>query len=72
MMWGWPGGPGWGPMWGFGWIFPVLIIVGFVFLMIRLRRGPRSDRAQNILRERFARGEITKEQLETMRKDLGA
>ena len=72
MMWGWPGGPGGGPMWGFGWILPMLIIMGFVYLMMRLRHGSKGDRALSVLRERYAKGEITKEQFETMRKDLGA
>jgi len=59
-------------MWGFGWILPMLIIMGFVYLMMRLRHGSKGDRALSVLRERYAKGEITKEQFETMRKDLGA
>jgi putative membrane protein len=73
MMWGWQGGNGAGywPMWGFGWVIPVLVIIGFVFLMIRMRHGPRVDRALSVLRERYAKGELTKEQFDSMRKDLG-
>lgn len=75
MMWGWQGGYGWGPMWGFGWIFPLLIVIGLVWLLIRLARGthgPRSDRAREILRERYAKGELSKEDFDRMTKDLGA
>jgi len=33
---------------------------------------PTEDSALRILRERYARGEITREQFENMRRDLGA
>jgi putative membrane protein len=75
MMWGWQGGYGWGPMWGFGWIIPVVIVVGLVWLMIRLSRmthGQRGDRALHILRERYAKGELSKEEFDRMRQELGA
>ena len=63
-------GPGWHYMWGMGWVIPVLFMIGFIFLMIRLRHGPRRDRSLDILRERYARGEITKEDFERMKRDL--
>lgn len=75
MMWGCQGGYGWGPMWGFGWFIPVLIVIGIVWLLIRLARGtqgPRRDRAQEILRERYAKGELSKEDFDRMTKELGA
>ena len=33
---------------------------------------PAGDRSLEILRERYARGEITREEFEAMRRDLGA
>jgi putative membrane protein len=59
-------------MWGFGWVVPVLLIVVCVFFMARTMRGPHQDRALAILRERFARGELSKEEFERMRQDLKA
>jgi len=67
---------GWGA-WGFGMMMMVLIwgllIVGVV-LGIRwlLGRGKdsRSDSAMEILRQRYARGEINKEEFEAKKKDL--
>jgi putative membrane protein len=64
---GWGGGYGWGGL-GFGlmhllwWLLVVVVIVS-VFRLTggrRRDRGPREDRAQAILRERYARGEIDK------------
>jgi putative membrane protein len=80
--WDWRGGPGpwhmWGG-WGFGWIFPLLMIVFMialcVFLMSRVHwghdRGPfhgyHAGSALQILSERFAKGEISKEEFEEKR-----
>ena len=79
MMWhgmdGW--GLGWGMM-GIGWLFMVLfwvlVIVGIVALVRWLGGGPGGGgrRARDILNERYAKGEITKEQFEQMRRDIGA
>lgn len=78
-------GWGWHPMMGFGggWIgiimgfvFWGLIIVGLVFLVKWLVRSgsakppARAGRALDILQERYARGEIDKEQYEAMKEDL--
>ena len=73
------GGWGWGP--GFGWIFMILfwalIILGIVALAKWLfsvggPSGPRgSGKAPlDIVKERYARGEINREQYEQMRRDL--
>jgi putative membrane protein len=55
-------------------VFWGLVIAG-LFLGIRwlARQGreDRTDRALNILRERYARGEINKEEFEARRRDLG-
>ncbi len=58
-------------------VFWALIIGGIVLLVSWLARqgqpagaGPRGERPLDILRERYARGEITREQYEEMRRDL--
>lgn len=78
-MWdGWGGG--WSP---FFWIMPlvmivfwVLVIVGIVFLVRWLIESSRpggaapGQGAMDILKQRYAKGEITKEQFDQMKKDL--
>ena len=67
----------WGA-WGIGMtlmmvLFWVLIIVGLVVgirWLISQGKESRSDSALEILRQRYARGEITKEQFEAMKQDL--
>jgi putative membrane protein len=79
--WSWPG-PWhmWG--WGFGWIFPVLMMVllfvACFFFMTRMPFGHRHGHlgdttasALRILNERFAKGEISKQELEEKRSVLG-
>lgn len=76
---------GWGhPMWGMwgAWgigmglmmlVFWGLIIVALVLgirWLITQGKEPRSDSALEILRQRYARGEITKEQFDAMKRDL--
>ena len=81
MMWGWNGW-GWGGMLLME-LFWVLVLGGLIALILlavfawgRSRTGQSgetrasSDRAIEILKERYARGEITKEQYEQMRRDL--
>jgi putative membrane protein len=84
MMWG-PGYRGWGH-WGYwgGWLGPLimvvfwaLIVVGVVFLvryLVRQGRGAggagREDSALEILKRRYARGEIDKDEFEAKRRDL--
>jgi len=79
--WGWDhmGGAGWGM--GFGGIFMILfwvvIIVAVVMLVKWLAGGssridlPREKSALDILKERYARGEIGKEEFEQKKRDLG-
>jgi putative membrane protein len=61
---------GWGGF-GLGWI---LIILGVVAL-VRYLRGTKQNEAgktpMDILKERYAKGEINKKELEEMKKDLG-
>jgi putative membrane protein len=78
MMGGW-GGWGWGM--GFGWIFMILfwalIILGVVALFKWLLSGGgtvgsagSSETALEILKDRYARSEINREQYEQIRRDL--
>ena len=83
---GWHMGPGMMGNWGMGWfgmifmmVFWVLVIVGLVFLikwLIQATRGggdmagrSRST-ALDILKERYARGEIDKAEFEEKKRDL--
>jgi putative membrane protein len=80
MMWGCPGcGFGYG---GGGWFFGLLwflLIAWLVWTLVRAMGGggspgesrAASDRALEILRERYARGEIDRETFERMKRDLG-
>jgi putative membrane protein len=71
--------------WGMGWIgsifmivFWVLVIIGLVFLIKWLIQSTKSDRdivrggsrALDIVKERYARGEIDKEEFQRMKADL--
>jgi putative membrane protein len=72
-------GYGWG-MTGVGWfgmmLFWVLVIVAVVFLVRSFEgfwpRLPRADRSLEIARERFAKGELTREEFEAVKKSLQA
>ncbi len=78
--WAWEWHPMWG-MWGV-WVlvmlavmlaFWVLVIVGLVLLvrwLIGQGRAPRTDTALDILRQRYARGEINREEFEAKKRDL--
>ncbi len=82
---GWGMGSGMMGGYGMGWfggilmiVFWILIIVGLVFLIKWLIQstgrdkttGNGENRALEILKERYARGEIDKEEFETKKKDL--
>jgi putative membrane protein len=53
-------------------VIAVVVLIG-VWLIVRSNRDARSpsSNALDILRERFARGEMTKDEFETARKTLG-
>jgi putative membrane protein len=68
------GGSGMGITWIFGWLI-LAIIVGLAIRGIcasRKRNGnvPADDEALDILRQRYARGEITEEEFEHMKHEL--
>jgi putative membrane protein len=71
------GGWGWGM--GFGWIFMILFWALVILGIVALARwifftggsaGGAGKRPLDILKERYARGEITRDQYEQMRRDL--
>ena len=85
MMWGYPnmmggffgGGLGWIGM-VFGFIFFILLVIGIIFLIVWLVKRSNNPGVENktdskyleVLKERYARGEITKDQFDNMKRDL--
>jgi putative membrane protein len=82
---GWTGGPGIMGGWGGGWfgmifmgIFWILLIVGVIYLIKYLATSDRSrnffpsggSRALDILKERYARGEIEEKEFEEKKRVL--
>lgn len=61
---------------GFMWIFWILIIAGIIFLFINLTKGTmnksqgESDSPIEILKKRYARGEIDEEEYQRRRNEL--
>jgi putative membrane protein len=79
--WGWGMHPG-GWIWGAGGlvmmfmmlVFWGLVVAGIVFglrWLVTQGRQEQPDRALDVLRERYARGEINQEEFEARRRDLG-
>ncbi len=76
---GWPGGPHMRYFWGGGffmWIGTIIVLALLVFFGIRLFKMKgfdlgRKESPLDILKARYARGELTKEQFDAMKKDLG-
>ena len=73
---GWGMGHGWGM--GLGWLFMIafwlLFILG-VFYIIKLissggKRGPSEESPVDILKKRYAKGEISKEEFEKIKEDI--
>ncbi len=66
----------WGNWWHMGWWGPLLSLLWFallgllVYWIVRTLAPERRDRALEVLRERYARGEIDKETFERMKRDL--
>ncbi len=67
----------WGP-WGIGMMLMMLVFWGLVIValvlgvrwLISQGREPRSDSALEALRQRYAKGEISNEKFEAMKRDL--
>lgn len=84
----WHMGPGMMDGWGMGWfggifmiVIWVLVIVGLVFLIKWLVQSTKGDsepaqggssRALDILKERYARGEIDRQEFEEKKRDLSS
>jgi putative membrane protein len=76
---GWFGGPHMGQFYGGGffmWITTIIVIALLAFFGIKLFKLKNPDAASkqtplDIAKSRYARGEITKEQLDILKKDLG-
>jgi putative membrane protein len=68
---GW--GMGWGGM-GIGmaviWILVILAVAALVMLVVNRPAGSSEDRSIEIARERYARGEITREQFDELKSKL--
>jgi putative membrane protein len=77
--WGWGMHPMWG-VWGLGMTLMMLVFWGVVITalvlairwMARQTAGPRPDAALEILRQRYARGEIDTNEFEARKRDLTA
>jgi putative membrane protein len=78
--WGWGMHPMWGAWgaWGVGMMLMMLVFWGVVIagIVIAIRwfvgqkSEPRPDAALDILRQRYARGDISKEEFEAKKRDL--
>jgi putative membrane protein len=72
----------WGPMWFFPMVMPVIVVLALVLCLYFLfgrggmrppgeaSSGREGDSALDILKKRYARGEITKEEYEQIKKDI--
>ena len=77
---GWHMGPGMMGGWGMGWImllFWILVLVGLILIikwLVQMTSGDKKltggARAIDILKERYARGEIDKTEFQAIKKDL--
>lgn len=67
---------GWSGMWGFGWIYMLLFWALIILGVAALARwvlpgaGSANPRALEILKERYARGEIDADQYAQMRRNV--
>jgi putative membrane protein len=69
---------GWGMVFGLGWfaiiIFWALLILGIIYLVKLIagspKKGDKEETAIDILKKRYAKGEISKEEFEKIKDDL--
>ena len=54
------------------WLLVIVAVVAAVWWVVRTVTPHRRDEALTILRERYARGEISREEYESRRRDLAA
>lgn len=76
-MWGWPGnasGMGWMGFWmAFSWLFGLAMLTLFVWFVARAAAGPSArieETPEQILKRRYARGELNREEYEARLTDL--
>ncbi len=75
MHWYWNGWNGWWWHMGFMWLFWIVVIVAVVWALARgisgrTQMGERQDSPEQILKRRYASGEIDKEEYERRLSDL--
>ena len=76
--WGWRMHPMWGSVWGVGMMIMMALFWGVIIVAVILgmrwfvgqRKNSPVDSAMIILRERYARGEIEKDEFETKKREL--
>ncbi|HOO89224.1 MAG TPA: SHOCT domain-containing protein [Syntrophales bacterium] len=67
---------GWGHMMGSGfggivmWILLLIAVVLIVYALMRTLKGGAEETPLDVLKKRYAKGEISKEQFDGMKKDL--
>jgi len=55
------------------WVVPIALVIGLAFLLARRAGTGTGERtALDILKERYARGEIGKDEFEQKKRDLGS
>ena len=59
----------WGMGWGM-WFIPLIIILVIYFLIKNNSQNKNQETPMEILKKRYAKGEITKEQYEEMKKNI--
>jgi len=58
---------------GFWWVIGIVVLIAFIWLLVRAASGSSAagrDPAERILRERYARGEIDKDEFDRRLADL--
>ncbi len=69
---------GFSHMWGmgWGWMIGLFLLIAVIWLIVRMANQPvppqfpRENRALDLLKERYAKGEISKEEFEEKKKDI--